>query len=198
VPGHNPTRLPDGAAEPSSRDLIGRARNGDDAAIGVLFARHVPAVRRWARGRLPRWARDIADTADLVQDAVLNTLRRLDRFEPRGQRALQAYLRAAVQNQINDELRRVCRRPPPDPVDPEMPSPLPSPLADAIDSENERRYRRGLSRLSDTQRALVVGRLELGYSYEQLALLSGKGTPGAARVALRRALLRIAEEMARE
>jgi RNA polymerase sigma-70 factor (ECF subfamily) len=198
VPGHNPTRLPDGAAELSSRDLIGRARQGDDEAIGALFARHVPAVRRWARGRLPRWARDIADTADLVQDAVLNTLRRLDRFEPRGQHALQAYLRAAVQNQINDELRRVCRRPRPDPVDPEMPSPLPSPLADAIDSENERRYRQGLSRLSDTQRALVVGRLELGYSYEQLALLSGKGTPGAARVALRRALLRMAEEMARE
>jgi hypothetical protein len=43
---------------------------------------------------------------------------------------------------------------------------------------------------------LVVGRIELQYSFEQLALITDKPTPGAARVALRRAVLKLAEKMA--
>lgn len=184
-------------ADLSSRDLIARARAGDRDAVSALFARHVPAVRRWARGRLPRWARDIADTTDLVQDAVLQTFRHLDQFESRGQRALQAYLRTAIQNRITDEVRRFNRRPPHEDLNPAYPSEAQSPLTEAIETENQQRYLTALRRLTPEQRELVVGRLELGYGYEQLALLSGRVTANAARVALRRALLRLAEEMTR-
>ena len=59
----------------SSVELLARARTGDDRALEELLARHVPALRRWARGRLPRWARDMAETEDLVQDTVLRSLR---------------------------------------------------------------------------------------------------------------------------
>jgi DNA-directed RNA polymerase specialized sigma24 family protein len=52
----------------------------------------------------------MADTADLVQDAILNTLQRLHTFEPQGHGALRAYLRRAVENRINDEHRRIARR----------------------------------------------------------------------------------------
>ena len=41
----------------------------------------------------------------------------------------------------------------------------------------------------------IIGRLELGYSYEQLALVLRKPTPEAARLAVRRALGRLAERM---
>jgi RNA polymerase sigma-70 factor (ECF subfamily) len=166
--------------------------------VSALFATQIPALRRWASGRLPRWARDIADTTDLIQDAVLQTFRRLDRIDLRGRRALQGYLREAVQNRIFDELRRFSRRPPSDPLDERSPTLAPSPLTEAIDAENRQRYLAALRRMTDDQRELVVGRIELGYSYEQLALLSGRATPDAARVALRRALLRLAEEMASE
>jgi len=40
-----------------------------------------------------------------------------------------------------------------------------------------------------------VGRIELEYSYEQLALILRKPTPGAARMAVRRALIRLGDEM---
>jgi hypothetical protein len=42
---------------------------------------------------------------------------------------------------------------------------------------------------------LVVGRIELGFNYDQLALISGRATPEAARQAVRRAVKKLAERM---
>jgi hypothetical protein len=39
--------------------------------------------------------------------------------------------------------------------------------------------------------------VELGYTYEQLALLTGKRRTDSARIALHRALVRLADEMSR-
>src|SRR5437867_2197018 len=86
--------------------LIERARAGDELALGQLFARHLKPLQRWASGRLPIWARSVADTDDLVQDTLLQTFKRIETFEPRHAGALQAYLRQAVLNRIRDELRR--------------------------------------------------------------------------------------------
>ena len=55
----------------SSLALLERARAGDRQALETLTARYLPRLRRWASGRLPRWARDLADTEDLVQETVL-------------------------------------------------------------------------------------------------------------------------------
>ena len=60
--------------------LLERARGGDRDALDQLFARYVPSLRRWASGRLPQWARDIADTHDLVQDTVLETFKKIEAF----------------------------------------------------------------------------------------------------------------------
>ena len=181
----------------SSRDLLSRARRGDRSALSALFARQMPGLRRWARGRLPRWARDIADTTDLIQDALLQTVRRFDAFEDRGRGALAAYLRRGIQNRIVDEYRRFDRRPDEVLIDDEHPASGSSPLADVIDAENRERYLAALSRLKPDQRELIVGRLELGYSYEQLAVMTGRARPDAARVAVHRAMMKLAEEMSR-
>ena len=90
----------------STFSLIERARAGDEEALERLFAKHLKPLQRWATGRLPRWARDLADTDDLVQDTLLRTFRKIDSFEPRRVGALQAYLRNAVLNRLRDELRR--------------------------------------------------------------------------------------------
>ena len=95
----------------STLDLLQRARAGDQDALNALFGRYLPPLRRWARGRLPRWTRDLRDTDDLVQETLVQTLGRLDAFEPRHEGALQAYLRQAVVNRVRDEVRRVGRRP---------------------------------------------------------------------------------------
>ena len=90
-------------------ELVARAKQGDRSAVEQLFDRHRAPLRRWARGRLPHWARDLADTDDLVQEALIQTFKRIEDFEARGSGALQAYLRQALLNRLRDELRRRAR-----------------------------------------------------------------------------------------
>lgn len=191
----NAVALP--AQQRTSMRLLLRARRGDQSAIAEIVTRHVGPLTRWAHGRLPRWARTVADTGDLVQEALLQTLRRFNRFEPQGHAALQAYLRRAVDNRIKDEFRRIGRRGLASELDERLADGAPSPLQAAMFGETERRYREGIGRLRESDRRLVVARVELGYSLEQLAAMTGRVRPDTARVALRRALQRLAVEMAR-
>ena len=181
----------------STVQLIERARAGDIAALDALFGRVAGPLQRWARGRLPRWARDLADTDDLVQDTLLQTFKRLEDFQPRGAGAVQAYLRQAVLNRIRDELRRKRRRPEATDVSGIELEGAGSPLEEAIGREALDRYERALQRLKPNEREAIIARVELGYSYDELAQALGKATPDAARKAAQRALVRLAEEMKR-
>jgi RNA polymerase sigma-70 factor (ECF subfamily) len=182
----------------SSRDLLDRARDGDRSALGSLVRRNMSHLRKWAHGRLPQWARQMSDTADLVQEALLQTFQRLDQFENRGKGALQAYLRQAVTNRIRDELRRVARRPvmERDESAANVSDHGASPFDAALDADRDRKYKAALATLSEEERLLVVARVELGYNYEQLALVSNRATSEAARLAVRRAVLKVAQRMA--
>ena len=182
-----------------SAELLARAKAGDSRAISLLFQRHGPELRQWARGRLPRWARTVADTTDMVQDVLLRTFRRIDRFEDRGKGALRGYLRRCVTNRILDEMRSVVRRPTDELEDRlfDLPGHTPSPYASAVDAEEQRHYKDALATLTEEERMLVVGRIELGYNYDQLALIGGRATPEAARQAVRRAVKKLAERMPR-
>jgi RNA polymerase sigma-70 factor (ECF subfamily) len=177
--------------------LIDRARAGDRAALDRLFARHLRPLQRWARGRLPQWSRDLADTDDLVQDVLIQTFKRIEGFEPRRVGALQAYLRQAVLNRLRDELRRKRRQPDVGALDGLEIDPATSPLEQSIGREAVGRYERALERLKPAEREAIIARVEMGYSYEELAEALGKPTPDAARKAAQRALLRLAEEMKR-
>ena len=70
-----------------------------------------------------------------------------------------------------------------------------SPLEDAIGRETLEHYQAALERLRPEEREAIVARVEMGYSYEELAQVLGKPTPDAARKAAQRALVRLAEEM---
>lgn len=194
-PGRAPGGAPHGAALESTVQLIARARSGDQQAIDLLFTRHLAPLQRWARGRLPRWARDLSDTDDLVQDTLLQTFRRMEHFEPRRVGALQAYLRQAVLNRLRDELRRRGRQPRGGALEDFELQAEGSPLEEAIGREALESYERALQRLKPEEREAIVARIELGYSYEELAQALGKPTPDAARKAAQRALVRLAEEM---
>jgi RNA polymerase sigma-70 factor, ECF subfamily len=183
----------------ASADLLAQAQAGDKSALSRLFRRHGGALAKWARGKLPHWARRFSDTADVVQDALLHTFQRIDKVEFRGEGALQAYLHRAVINRIKDEIRRVVRRPLDDldETEQQFASSDQSPFDQVMDAENERTYKQALTMLTDDERALIVGRMELGYTYEQLAVMSHRRTAEAARMAVRRAVLKLAECMAR-
>jgi len=181
----------------STFQLIKRFRGGDQHALELLFSRHLPRLQRWARGRLPKWARGTADTQDLVQETLLQTFTRMDVFEPTREGALQAYLRQAVMNRIRDEIRRVGRRPLLVELDEGKADSARSPLEEAIGMEEIERYESALERLRPEEREMIILRVELGYTYEEVARLLEKPTAGAAHKATKRALIRLAEEMAR-
>jgi RNA polymerase sigma-70 factor (ECF subfamily) len=178
--------------------LLERAKHGSREALDTLFARHTPLLRRWASGRLPRWARDIADTSDLVQETVLQTFKRIEAFEPRGEGALQAYLRQAVMNRVRNEIRSKARQPAVDDLDERVVSNQTSPLEAAIRQEQLDRYDAAMAHLSERERDLVVARLELGLTYEEIAEALNKPSWNAARMATARALVRLAEVLKRE
>jgi RNA polymerase sigma-70 factor (ECF subfamily) len=175
--------------------LLERARAGDADALEDLFARHMPLLRKWASGRLPRWARDIVETSDLVQETVLETFKRLDGFEARGEGALQAYLRQAFLNRLRNQLRRAIKRPPAEELDSAVSDEATSPLEAAIGRETLERYERALQRLDPDEREAVVTRIEFGFSYAEVAEALGKPSADAARMAVVRALVKLAKEM---
>ena len=178
--------------------LLERARGGDQAALDALFTRYAAPLRRWASGRLPRWARDATDTQDLVQDTLFQTFKRIEEFDCRREGALQAYLRQALMNRIRDALRRYDRRGMPAPLDTGTVDERPSPVEEAIGRETAERYERALQRLRPEDREAIVAKVELACTYEELAVLLGKPSAGAARKAAQQALVRLAAEMKHE
>jgi RNA polymerase sigma-70 factor (ECF subfamily) len=181
----------------STLELVQRAKTGDRQALDRLFARSMPPLRRWASGRLPRWTRDLMDTDDLVQETVVRAVSRIDTFEPRHEGALQAYLRQAVMNRIRDEVRRRMRGPTVTELADNTPDVNASPLDQAIGREAVDRYEAALARLRPEEREAIVARVEMDGTYAEVARALGKPSPDAARMAVSRALLRLAEEMSR-
>ena len=186
--------LPAEAVE-TTADLLQRARLGDAEALNQLFARYLPSLRRWARGRLPAWTRDLRDTDDVVQETLVQTLKHIDAFQPRHEGALQAYLRQALVNRVRDEVRRVSRRGIDQEIADDRPDPGASPLEQAIGREAVARYEAALARLKPDEREVIIARVELGQSYQQIAAGHGRASADAARMAVSRALARLAEEM---
>lgn len=178
----------------STIELLHRVQAGDNAALDRLLVRYLPRLRRWATGRLPLRARDLLDTDDLVQDTVIKTLRRIQDFVPRHDGALQAYMRQVILNRIRDEARRA--RPLMSALDVDNERDLgPSPLEEAVGRERVERYEAAFERLKPEDQQAIVLRFELGYAYQEVADALDKPSPDAARMAVSRALVRLAQEM---
>ena len=184
----------------SEQRLLNRVRRGSSSAVDLLFERYAPWLRSRASGRLPQWARSGVATSDLVQDVLHHAFARLNWFESKHVSALRAYLRRAVENRVQDELRRAIRRldlarlAPGEERPPLFEDGAPQ-YQQLLHDEMWGRYREGLKRLKVRDRRLIVGRAELGYNYEQLAATERLPSPDAARKALKRAVIRLSAVM---
>ncbi len=183
------------SATESTVELLARARAGDQAALDEVFARAIPLLKRWASGRLPRWTREMIDTDDLVQETVVNTLKHIDVFEYRVDSALQAYLRQAVMNRIRNEMRRARRHQAPETLDTAAPDTGLSPLEQLIGKQTVEAYEEAMAALDPGEREAIIGRVELGLSYAELAAAMGRPSADAARMAVGRALLKLARRL---
>jgi RNA polymerase sigma factor (sigma-70 family) len=100
-------------------------------------------------------------------------------------------------NRIRNEFRRLNRRPTAEALDEERAGDRTSPLDAAIHQEQRDRYEAALMRLTPSERDLIIARVEVGLTYEEMASALGKPSWNAARMATARALLRLAGELKR-
>lgn len=189
--------LPSGRDEPPSPDetlrLLDRIKQGDEAAVSDLLVRLGPRLRRWAHGRLPQSSRGMLETADIVQDVLVSAVRHLASFDAQGG-GLAAYLRTSILNRIASEWRKRARSPEQTSIPDDVTDGGMSPLDHAIGVENRARYEAALERLEPEERDAIIVRFEWDYSHAELATFLGKPSPDAARVAVQRAVKRLAEE----
>lgn len=186
----------EGVEASSSVELLHRARSGDEEALNALLQRYIPLLKRWARGKLPASARDLLDTDDLVQETMLNTVRNVPSFVPRHDNAFKAYLRQGLFNRICDEIRRSQRKPDEtDVLRHQSPHPGPDPLQEVLGEECRQRYSAALLSLRRKDRELIEARIEARWSYQRIAEELGRPSPDAARMAVARALVSLAQVM---
>ncbi len=179
----------------STRTLIFRARAGDDAAREQLFSRFLPGLRRWAHGRLPARARELADTDDLVQISVLRAFSRIGEFDPRHQGAFLGYLHQILLNCIREEIRRASRRPGHEPLSETIIEDRPSLLERTLGPSTLDAYDTALRALPEEQQQAVILRIEFGFSHQEIAHALGRPSANAARMMVARGLVRLAEKM---
>lgn len=179
----------------TTQQLLHRIHAGDAHARDRLLARYLPVLRRWAHGRLPRNARDLVDTDDLVQVTLLRAVNQLARFEYAGDGCFLGYLRHVLLNALRNEIRRSAPRADArDATDVLVDEDSLTPLEAAVGRERVRQYEAALATLPQRSQELLVMRIEFGFDYGDIADETGLGRD-AVRMAIKRAAASLARAM---
>lgn len=150
-------------------------------ALARIFTRGLSTVRRWASELLPNWVANLDVTTDLAQET------------------LQVHLRRSVLDRIREHERAHSTRGAARSAGVEVANGVePVPLEALIGAQAATHYCAALGRIVAAEREAVVARLELGYNYEQIALILDQPSATAARAAVARSLGHLAMEMDRE
>ena len=160
-------------ASPSERELIMRARSGDENAFAQLVSAHASSVY----GALRRFGLDAGEAEEVAQEVFLRAWRGLARFEGRAKLSTWLYRIA-----FNEAQRQLDRRRPPvvepgpedeDPIVAIPDAPQLGPEAQALDQEFEATLERALGELPAEWRAAVVLRDIESLSNEEAATVVG-------------------------
>jgi RNA polymerase sigma-70 factor, ECF subfamily len=172
-------------------ELAARAAAGDAEAKGALLALIRPGIVRYCRARLGR-AYDGYDLADdVAQEVCLAVLSALPRFRDQG-RPFSAFAFGIAAHKVADAQRAALRSVSITPVDtlPDRPDPAPGPEQQAESADLARRLSALLEHLPDHHRELIVLRVAVGLSADEVGEVMGM-TAAAVRVAQSRALARL-------
>ena len=168
-----------------------RIRGGDAAALGELYDRHAAAALAVAM----RVVGGRAEAEDVVHDAFVAVWRKIDRFDAqRG--SLRAWLLTVVRNRAIDRVR--ARRTAVDVDEADDRSLLrtgPNPTWEAaLDRAAANDLRQAIQALPDEQRRAVELAYFEGYTYREVAEITGV-PPGTANGRLRLALAKLREAL---
>jgi RNA polymerase sigma-70 factor (ECF subfamily) len=184
--------VPDAIEPRATRVLIDKAAAGSDPALRAICDRFGPQLTAWGRGRLPPHARDLLATEDIAQDVIVRSLERLGGFKSQERGSFLAYLKTSFMNRVRNEIRNASRRPGREEVPDNLPDSAPSPIEQILGREAEERYNEALKLLSSEEQELVIGRLEFHMTYHELAIHTAKASADAARMAVNRAIRKLA------
>lgn len=173
----------------TDRDLVEKARSGDEAAMGALVRRHLAAAYRVARSLL----RDDDSAQDAVQDAFLKAFASLEGF--RGEASFRTWLLTITANECRGALRRLAskRETALEDVAP-VRAPGTDPAEAAVGSIEARRARAMMEKLPEKQRLSVALRIDEGLSFREIGDVIGS-SEGAARVNYFHGIRRLRELM---
>jgi RNA polymerase sigma factor (sigma-70 family) len=185
-----------------TQTLVQAASDGNTEALNVLCERLVPRLKAWIHGQLPSHARDLRDTEDIVVETLWSSVQRLKGLDLQEEGSFLKYLRTALKNRIYKEVRRQKARPGQTELDAstiEMENPI-GPRSKGPDEETDLRqamteYEVALENMSPSEQDLIIARLEFGMSFTQVAEWFGKPSEDAARMAVNRAVKKLASTM---
>jgi len=176
-------------------DLVREAQSGQSDARDELFKRYSDRVLGIVRARIgPRLRRNV-ESGDIAQEALIEALQSLDRFETRGESSLIRWLATIVQNRISArakyfgaERRSSAREIALDglgnehesSIDP--PARVNTPSLEVRNAEEQGLVEECLHELPENYRELILMRDYAGSSWEEVAESIGASSPDAARM----------------
>ena len=186
-------------------ERIRSAQSGDRDAADELFTEYAPIVRRGLRRMLgERYRRQLGDSEDATQDALIAAFQSLPKYEHQGDGAFLAWLLCLAERAALQRLRgagaqkrgggRVGHLESLDGPDPRDADPSPSQVARG--HELEERVRHAIDGLPDNERQCLLLKRYLGLDTAEIQAELGLPTPGAVRALLSRAQTRLAERLA--
>lgn len=173
--------------------VVRRATQGDLAATEALLAEYRPQLVRYCRARLGRFDGTYTTADDVAQEICIGILRALPCYQDRG-KPFAAFVFAIAAHKVADAkraARRACTRtftftePPPEP-----PDTAPGPEQRAVTADLARRAHALLEQLPEAQREIVVLRIGVGLTAEEVGTVLGM-TAAAVRMAQSRAVARL-------
>lgn len=187
-------------AQLPSEILVQRAQRRDTVAIEALYTRYRSRLERALARRLgANLASAGCESEDVLQDAMLAALEKLEGFRYRGEGSFLAWLLRIAENELCTRLRagarlkRSAAREATTVSQVDLCSPDPSPSQVAVGNEAEERVRRALAQLPQREQEVIVLRRYLELDAAQIAEALALPSPGAARAVLSRAQARLAQ-----
>lgn len=174
-----------------SESLVAEAVRGNPDAVASLLATIRPQVVRYCRARLGQISGAYTEADDVAQEVCVAILGALPRFRDQGV-PFSAFVFGIAARKVADVYRAATRRIPVSTVDtlPDRPDPDPGPEQLAVAADLARRLSHLLGELPATQREIVVLRVAVGLSAEEVGEVVGMSA-AAVRVAQSRALHRL-------
>jgi RNA polymerase sigma-70 factor, ECF subfamily len=173
----------------SETELVARAARGERDATDALISSVQPGVVRYCRARLGRIGGAYTTADDVSQEVCVALLRALPRYRQQGV-PFSAFVYSIAARKVTDAQRAALRHTPPVAERFDQPDRAPGPEQRALSAEQVRLLAHLLGQLPDIQREIILLRVAVGLSAEEVGNTLNM-TAVAVRVAQSRALHRL-------